>query len=251
MNNRTLYFGSAAGTERGESFPFGDLQDREVVEAYASIVETSLQKLRATLQFALIEVIEFEESGDRRSSSVIFSNLPDLANSAIIKKHYDIIQQLKREPGMDWSTLSANEVQFGPVVFCVREPHGPAVDDAGVSPEAGESKWSKPDTAILSGSYRITEEPDEARVWAKLNAYAKRVAAILPGPTGVLHILVVPFSILDAEGRGKKVGAACILIDAPEALPDDVMQGIYAKAQLFWLRFYAAGRQVAVGATSS
>lgn len=45
---------------------------------------------------------------------------------------------------------------------------------------------------ILSGNHRVTEEPDEARVWAKMNAYAKRVTgAILPGPAGVLHVLAV------------------------------------------------------------
>lgn len=233
MDNRTLYFGPAAGERSNERFP--DLQGREIMQAYAGIVESSLQRNMPSVHFALIEVIEFLESGDRLSSSVVFSNLSEAANAAIIKRHYGIIQEVKQLPGMEWSTLSANEVQFGPIVFCLREPHGPAAGNAEVSPEG--NRWSSPKSTPLSGSYQITEEPDEARVWAKLKAYAERVTAMLPGPAGVLHVLVVPFSLLDTNGRGKKLGAACILIDATEAIPDELMQDLYVKAQLFWLRF--------------
>lgn len=243
MDNRTLYYGSAAGTVSGGPFPV--LQGREPIEAYTGIVQSSLRTLGSSLHFALIELIEFLESGDRRSSSVVFSNLTDSANASIIKRHYDIIQEVKNLPGMGWSTLSANEVQFGPVVFCLRKSHGPAVANAETLPETGVMKWSKPKVTPLPGNYQITDEPDEARVWAKLKAYADRVTAILPGPAGVLHVLVVPFSMLEAEGRGKKLGAACILVDAAEAIPDDLMQALYAKAQLFWLRFCANWSAVA------
>lgn len=88
MNNRTLYFGSAAGTELGESFPFSDLQGREMVEAYACIVETSLQKLPSGFQFALIELVEFLESSDRRSSSGSSLPLAPAYQASASLQHY-------------------------------------------------------------------------------------------------------------------------------------------------------------------
>jgi hypothetical protein len=245
MDERTLFFGSVR-TGAGETFPYGNLEEGKAIEAYALIVQTCMQKLRSALQFALIELIEFEESGDRRSSSVTFSDLPDFENNAIIQKHYDIIRELKREPGMDWSTLSANVVQFGPAIFCFRQPHDKATaTHVATRPEAAGARWSKPSTITLPSDYRTMEEPDEARVMAKLDAYAKRASTILPTNAGVLHVLVVPFSVLEGKGQGRKLGAACILIDAPESLQDDIMQEIYVKAQLFWLRFCACRNNVA------
>lgn len=240
MNNRSLYFGSARGID--SSFPYGDLREHEAVEAYAHIVESSLKPFPSGIQFALIELIEFQESGDRRSSSIVYSSLSEDAGREIMRQHYDVIRTLKREPGMDWSTLSANIVHFGPTVFCMRKPH-----DASVQAEQGEPRWSEPSSVILPGDYRITDEPDEASVLAKLDAYAKRVAAILPTGAGVLHVLVVPFSMLDAEGQGKKLGAACILVDAVDSIADDVIEALYTKAQLFWLRFCSSRAWLADG----
>jgi hypothetical protein len=237
MDTKALYLGSIRGAMAPATFPYGYLQDREVIEAYTLIVEASLKRFQAMLHFALIELIEFQDSGERRSSSAVFSNLPDSTIGTIIKKHYDIIRDLKQEPGMDWSLLAANVIQFGPSIFCTREPH-PKPGGSTIPPE-GEARWSTPAVLTLPGDYRTTEEPDEAKVLAKLDAYAKRVVSILPTAAGVLHVLVVPFSLLAVEGRGKKLGAACILIDAPSSISDEVLQDIYTKAQLFWLRFCA------------
>ncbi len=123
----------------------------------------------------------------------------------------------------------------GPTIFSFRQPHSASTESQ--VPLQSQKRWSKPATTTLPGDYRITEEPDDSRVMAKLTAYATRVSSLLP-ERGVLHVLVVPFSVLAPAGDGRKLGAACILIDTLAELSDPLLQGIYTKAQLFWLRYW-------------